>query len=684
MAASTLSIAHPPGYPLLVLLGRFVVIIFPIKVAYALNIFSALMAAASVGAMSVILRSILFERSEKNDISKIMVSIAGSLIWGFSNILWASSAGFEVYSLGILLMTLTYAALLKFESSRDFLFLIISVYVLGLSLANHLSAISLAPLLLYYVIKTRPGPQRLSILSLFFLLAIALYVYLPVRSSNDPVLDWSHPATFGAFFDHISALRYQTYISGFGIANFTQNLWRSFKIIADQIPAYLLFLGMFAFFIPGILKRNIKFSLASILILNLLVSALYDIPDIDMYYLPSVFVLTICLAALLYRIMIRIVGKWSVVGTAILTLVVAVLSFYGNFAGNDQSENYLAEIYGENILKSTPENSILISVGDNANSTLYYLRYVEGKRPDLEIYDSVLSVERLKLKLRKLKMDVDLSGSDLCLSLMYRYSQNSYLVKEHMLARGNPYNYNKMKLYPRGLVYGLKETESSLEIWDDITIPPLEDLIDNIDFKGMTMLANLHLCYGEDLFKARQSRDAVNQYRQARSIAALTREASVHNSLGIFFRHEGWPVLAKNEYESGLEAGHVTNIEKANIYVNLGNLEKDGRKYDKAIELYLKALNINSKNKEAQYNIYLAKAYDYLKKRKYDLAVLNFENALKLPGPDMSIYFNLGVIYDKNLVSKSKAIYNYTKYIERYPDSDQAEAAQKRIVELQQ
>jgi len=380
VAASTLSIAHPPGYPLLVLLGRFFVIVFPIKAAYALNILSALMAAASVGAMSVIIRSILFESSERNDISKIMISIAGSLIWGFSNSLWASSAGFEVYSLGILLITLTYAALRKFKSSGNFLFLIVSIYVFGLSLANHLSAISLAPLLIYYIIKARPGPQRLSILSLLFLLAIALYIYLPVRSSNHPLLDWGHPAAFSAFFDHITALRYQTYISGIGAANFTQNLLRAFKIMADQIPAYLLLLGMLAFFIPGILKRNIKISLASVLLVNLLVAALYDIPDIDMYYLPSVFVLTICLVALLYRIMIRIAGKWSGVGTVILTVAIAVFSFYDNFAGNDQSENYLAEIYGENILKSIPENSMLISVGDNANSTLYYLRYAEGKR----------------------------------------------------------------------------------------------------------------------------------------------------------------------------------------------------------------------------------------------------------------------------------------------------------------
>jgi tetratricopeptide (TPR) repeat protein len=199
----------------------------------------------------------------------------------------------------------------------------------------------------------------------------------------------------------------------------------------------------------------------------------------------------------------------------------------------------------------------------------------------------------------------------------------------------------------------------------------------------MTMLANLHLCYGEDLYRARKRREAVEQYRQARNIAESTREASVHNSLGIFFRHEGWPVLARNEYKSALNSRHLTADEKANIYVNLGNLEKDSRKFDEAIKFYNDALEIDQDNIEARYNLCLAEAYRDLGKRQYKSAVENFEKALGMPDPDPQINFNLGVIYDRNLNDKARAVYYYKKFVELYPGSPRADAANNRIKELE-
>jgi len=263
------------------------------------------------------------------------------------------------------------------------------------------------------------------------------------------------------------------------------------------------------------------------------------------------------------------------------------------------------------------------------------------------------------------------------------FPQKSFIVKEHMLARGNPFEYRRMNLYPHGLVYGFKEMEIDLSLWNELVIPSYAELSKNLDFKGMTMIANLHLCRGEDLYKARERREGAAEYAMARRIAESTREASVHNSLGIFFRHEGWPVLARNEYESALSAKHITADERANIFVNLGNLDKDSGKYDKAIEYYLKALEINNENDEANYNLLLARAYSDMKTTDYRSAAENFEKALNMPDPDRRINFNLGVLYDKNLNDRARALYYYKKFIEIYPDSEQAEAAAERVKQLE-
>ena len=282
-----------------------------------------------------------------------------------------------------------------------------------------------------------------------------------------------------------------------------------------------------------------------------------------------------------------------------------------------------------------------------------------------------------------MKIPDSLSGPDLCILLARIYPDKTYLVKEHMLARGNPFSYHTMNLYPRGMVYGFKEGESDPALWDELVVPEFDNLSRNLDFKGMTMLANLHLCRGEDLYRARERREAVEQYRMARNIAESTREASVHNSLGIFFRHEGWPVLARNEYESALNSRHLTADEKANVYVNLGNLEKDRRKYGEAIKYYKDALDIDNNHTEARYNLYLAEAYGDLSDGRYLSAAENFEKALSSPEPDPLINYNLGVIYDRNLNDKEKAVYYYKRFIELFPNSPQSETVNKRIQELQ-
>ena len=679
----SLSIAHPPGYPLLTILGKAFLFFARGNVAASLNIMSALLAAAATGMLALLIHSLLFQSTYKTSVPRIIISTGGSLLFGFSNILWATAVGFEVYSLGILLIALVLYLLLKYKVNHSFLYLLTAVYLFGLALANHLSSLTLAPALIIITAISRPDFRKCSSLVLFFILALTLYLYLPIRSAHYPLFDWDHPASLSALLDHITARRYQTYITGFGFDNWFQNLWRSLRILLNQFPLYLSALGLIGLLFSRGISTVFRYILLSVLVVNLVLSALYDIPDIDQYYLPSMLVLTIGLVLFFDLLLSKFKERFKEIVFAVLVAAIAVWTLIVNYNTNDQSHNNLARVYGENILKSTPENSFLISVGDNSNSSLYYLRYVEKVRDDLEIYDPVISIERLRIKMKELNLRSDLSGPDLCVLLGRAFAETTYIVKEHMLARGNPFNYDRLNLYPNGMVYGFMDKEPSLDTWNDLVIPSYSSLARNLDFKGMTMLINTHLCYGQDLFKMRKSRDAVDQYREARKIADATREASVHNSLGIFFRHEGWPVMAKREYENALAAEHLTADEKSNIYVNLGNLEKDRGKLDSAVEYYMKSLEINDDNNEARYNQYLAMAYNDLNRRDYKSAVSNFEKASELPESDPNIIFNIAVIYDQNLNDTAKAIFYYKRFMGITPSSDQTSAARRRVGELE-
>ena len=81
--------------------------------------------------------------------------------------------------------------------------------------------------------------------------------------------------------------------------------------------------------------------------------------------------------------------------------------------------------------------------------------------------------------------------------------------------------------------------------------------------------------------------------------------------------------------------------------------------------------------------LYLAEAYGDLSDGRYLSAAENFEKALSSPEPDPLINYNLGVIYDRNLNDKEKAVYYYKRFIELFPNSPQSETVNKRIQELQ-
>ncbi len=681
-AISSMGIAHPPGYPLLTLIGKFFTIFIPGNPAYILNILSSLLAASSAGIAAFLLRNIFYKPPQRNDIQPIIISMALATIWGFSNSLWATAVGIEVYSLGILLAILSLLSLIAFIERNDFKYFLATTYLLSLGLANHLSIAALFIPIVYVAISSRLGVKQIAFLILAMILGLTVYLYLPIRSSLNPIADWDHPAGLASLINHITARRYAGYISGIRFDNYFVNLWRSIKILASQFPGYASIFGLIGLIVLRNIPSKIKTILLMIFAFNLLTVPLYDIPDIDQYYLPTIFISVIGLLMIFLWIKELVIGKWGAIAVSAMIVFLLGGAAGRNFAKNNQSENRLAYIYGMNILNSTPQNSKLISVGDNSNSSLYYLRYIEKIRPDLEIYDPVITIERLKDKLNLNGSNRNRPGNDICMDFIKADPENSSIVKEHVLIRGRAFRYSETRLTPHGMTYQLGTNQPDMAVWQNITMPSIDDYQAHLDFKGMTMLCNIYLSRGEDLYWAKDSTAAVQAFSEARRIAADIGEASVHNSLGVFFRRIGWRLVSESEYLLALKASHLTAFEKANIFVNLGNLKKDEGYYKESIDYYNKALAINKDNRDASYNMYLAQAYNSLNQGATADAVKYFEEALVQPGADGRLCFNIGALYDNSLKDTVKAIFYYKQYVQSNPTGTQVENARKRISEL--
>jgi hypothetical protein len=206
--AWTLGIAHPTGYPLYILTGYLFTHLFPIgEVAFRLNLFSALFAALGAGFIALTLREaseFLFPDLDDNLRKKWIPVVAGFSV-AFSLSYWTQALIVEVYSmnaffLSLIIYTITRIINTDTPARRDKLFILAALFS-GLGFTNHLSTIYpfvagiVTLIYLGYIPSLRCFFKALGL----FILALLLYLYLPIRSHMNPIMDWGDPETWEGF-----------------------------------------------------------------------------------------------------------------------------------------------------------------------------------------------------------------------------------------------------------------------------------------------------------------------------------------------------------------------------------------------------------------------------------------------------------------------------------------------------
>jgi hypothetical protein len=414
---SVLGIAHPTGYPLFTLLGwLFVHIPLGLRPLFQLNVLAAILCASALFIFFqcfVLLLSSSFaeerthlDQKSSPKISILIAAATGTLTLGFSETYWSEALSIEVYSLHLLLLSLVLLLFLKSLQEGDspthsevegvssqaswYGF----AFVLGLSFANHMTTILLVPGLLYLFFAahrfSRWAWLKLLYATLPFLLGLSVYVYLPIRAAQHPVLNWGDPSSFERFIWHVTGKQYRVWI-----LSSTETAIKQFKYFIDAFPSEFGYVPLVFALIGMIqlyrLNHKVLYFTAILFLSCLLYSINYDIHDIDSYFLLAYIAVVVWIVFGARAFLLFGFHPRGLPLSSLVCLLIGLTPLSLHYERVDESNDYTVEDYTRNMFDSFEKNAFVLSYQwDYFVSSSYYAQLVEGYRSDVTVVDKEL------------------------------------------------------------------------------------------------------------------------------------------------------------------------------------------------------------------------------------------------------------------------------------------------------
>jgi hypothetical protein len=410
-------IAHPPGYPLYVILLA-IFLRLPLQflaphtqffqpIAWQANLFSAVVGAAAIWVLFLIVLRILRNH---------WWAFAAALLAATGKTFWSQTGISEVYTLNALLAGLVCLfALLMAEtdpgSHRRKILFRYGTLCMGLSLANHHEMLFFGLvwlMMLKLALETDlSGEDRLAFrkrmlkdVLIFGGLGLLPYLYLPIASAFNPVLNWGHPSNPINFFKVITRYEYR------GIkANITGDLVNSFDILVSFLiwtfKQYFIYIPLHAILaIPGFsifFKRSrqqpvlLSIGLSLFFMCAAFIIYFAKIDRGSMFFLEVYFIpwyLAVAALATIGCATLFTLGTSStikirtsvVVAVTLIVILFAGISGYSNQRESNMNDNIAGYIYSHDVLACLPplpQKSLLITGGDEI-FLFWYWQWVES------------------------------------------------------------------------------------------------------------------------------------------------------------------------------------------------------------------------------------------------------------------------------------------------------------------
>jgi 4-amino-4-deoxy-L-arabinose transferase-like glycosyltransferase len=410
MQVSVLGIAHPTGYPTYLMLTHLFTYLPFGDPAYRVNFGSAFYAALSV--VAVYAAGLLLSR-------RVVAAASGALAFGLGTALWSQAVIAEVYTLNALLVSVTIVVLLLWRERRKDRYLLLAAFLVGLCLTNHLTSGLLLPasLLLVVLVDWRRLVDIRLVLKgvLLFLLGLIPYLYLPIRAAMDPPMEANNPTDFGRFWYVVSGGNLTGSFFSFGPLELPARMVFYWEHLLDNMPFLMVMVALTGAVVMLLKDRAVGIFLGFLFFGWLFHAVENDIPDIDLYFIPTYLIISLWAAAglgtLLAEIETLVSGLAKVAVLGVLSAMLLVLPLLG--ASETSSENDMSDVYrGRKEIEAVADNAAPNATILHHRSSMWYMVLVEERRRDLTLVDPFFHNKEVAYADIVWPDDIDLATTD--------------------------------------------------------------------------------------------------------------------------------------------------------------------------------------------------------------------------------------------------------------------------------
>ncbi len=392
VAAYTLGVSHPPGYPAYTLLAHLFTLLPWGSVAFRVNLLSAVGAAVAAGSVALAV-SALFAWEHKWD---VLVS-ALAAAWGlaFTPLLWNQAVIAEVYAVHAAFVALTIWLTVRLNNRPTTWAALILGLVWGISFGFHLISIFLLPIVIWGLsrrIEKTKVSHLWGALSLGFGVAFLQWLYIVLRAGRGAVT-WGNPKTLDGWWWLISGALYRSYAFSFPLEAWPARAFYLAGSLLTGLGPFAVLLGLIGWAFLARHRSGLALALGASTIACVVFAIGYNTTDSDSYAIPALIIFCIAIGCGAVCAADDLRARWgprALVAGLTIIFVMPALSLLLHWSSVSLTADRKAMLFGEQIMQTAPANAVLLTDDDRATFTLWYFRYVLGQRADTVIMDKGL------------------------------------------------------------------------------------------------------------------------------------------------------------------------------------------------------------------------------------------------------------------------------------------------------